>query len=186
MEKNFDLTTKIQNAQKEHTRMSALPLKTNRRRGVEGVTPSESIHEINPTTADSEVSAVAASALDPIVSASLRVVHLRKVFNHDFVAVHNSSFITQNGELLAIIGANGSGKSTTCHMLCGVIPPTAGDVFMNDRLSLFGSQQRHELIGWCPQHDILFDQLTPVEHVQSCHVKLMIDCVICCYSRCAE
>lgn len=137
---------------------------------------------MNPVT-DTEVSELTSSALDPTFSAALRVVHLRKVFSDAFVAVNDSSFVMQNGELLAVLGANGSGKSTTCHMLCGVIPPTAGDAFIYDRSSLFHSHQGLGLIGWCPQKDILFDQLTPVEHVDRCHIDLMIDCIIRCYSR---
>jgi len=46
VDKDFNLAAKIQNAEKEHTRMSALSPKTNRGKGVEGVTPSESTHEI--------------------------------------------------------------------------------------------------------------------------------------------
>jgi ABC-type multidrug transport system ATPase subunit len=72
------------------------------------------------------------------------------------------------GELLAIVGANGSGKSTTCHVLCGITPPTAGDALVDDSISLLGSNVGESLVGWCPQHDILFDELTPLEHVLSC------------------
>jgi ABC-type multidrug transport system ATPase subunit len=70
----------------------------------------------------------------------------------------------QCGELLAILGANGSGKSTTCHVLCGITPATAGDALIDDQLSLLERHHRGQ-IGWCPQHDILFDDLTPIEHV---------------------
>ena len=67
------------------------------------------------------------------------------------------------GELLAVLGANGSGKSTTCHVLCGITPATGGDALVDDRMSLLGNVGR--FVGWCPQHDILFDELTPLEHV---------------------
>lgn len=67
------------------------------------------------------------------------------------------------GELLAVVGANGSGKSTTCHVLCGITPATAGDALVDDGISLLGNVGK--LVGWCPQHDILFDELTPLEHV---------------------
>ena len=38
--------------------------------------------------------------------------------------------------LLAVLGANGSGKSTTCHVLCGITPATAGDAIVDDEISL--------------------------------------------------
>jgi len=69
------------------------------------------------------------------------------------------------GELLAILGANGSGKSTTCHVLCGITPATAGDALVDDMTSLLRTTGGESLVGWCPQHDILFDELTPLEHV---------------------
>jgi ABC-type multidrug transport system ATPase subunit len=70
------------------------------------------------------------------------------------------------GELLAVLGANGSGKSTTCHVLCGITPPTAGDVLLDDRERLLALARRGGgVVGWCPQNDILFDELSPLEHV---------------------
>jgi energy-coupling factor transporter ATP-binding protein EcfA2 len=77
--------------------------------------------------------------------------------------VKDSSFVMHQGELLAVLGANGSGKSTTCHVLCGITPATGGDALVDDRMSLLGNVGR--FVGWCPQHDILFDELTPLEHV---------------------
>ena len=65
-----------------------------------------------------------------------------------------------------MLGANGSGKSTTCHMLCGITPATAGDALVEDEVSLLGNSGVG-VVGWCPQHDILFDELTPLEHVFS-------------------
>lgn len=86
------------------------------------------------------------------------------------------------GELLAVLGANGSGKSTTCHVLCGITRATAGDALVDDEVSLL----EERMVGWCPQHDILFDELTPLEHVCAfgflCWMGLMVDFVVCCYS----
>ena len=31
--------------------------------------------------------------------------------------------------------------------------------------SLLQTSGGESLVGWCPQHDILFDELTPLEHV---------------------
>ena len=40
--------------------------------------------------------------------------------------LHDISFDIQAGELLALVGLNGSGKSTTIRMLCGILEPSAG------------------------------------------------------------
>ncbi|KAF1780721.1 P-loop containing nucleoside triphosphate hydrolase [Phytophthora cactorum] len=62
-------------------------------------------------------------------------------------------------------GHNGAGKTTIISMLTGLIPPTAGDA------TLYGCSIKrdfHELrrvIGICPQHDVLFQDLTVEEHL---------------------
>lgn len=43
------------------------------------------------------------------------------------VAVQKLSMNMYEGQVFALLGHNGAGKSTTCHMLTGLFPPTAGD-----------------------------------------------------------
>jgi ABC-type multidrug transport system fused ATPase/permease subunit len=128
--------------------------------------------------ADIEVSLLRDAAHDISTPAALRVVHLRKVFAN-FVAVNDSNFVMHQGELLAVLGANGSGKSTTCHILCGITPATAGDALVDDSLSLLGNVGGKNSVGWCPQHDILFDELTPIEHVFTFMRGLISDSIVC-------
>ncbi len=45
----------------------------------------------------------------------------------DLVAVNDVSFEVDRGAIFGLLGPNGSGKSTIIRMLCGVLPPTAGD-----------------------------------------------------------
>jgi ABC-type glutathione transport system ATPase component len=116
--------------------------------------------------ADIEVSLLRDAAHDISTPAALRVVHLRKVFGNNFVAVNDSNFVMHQGELLAVLGANGSGKSTTCHILCGITPATAGDALVDDSISLLGNIGGKNSVGWCPQHDILFDELTPIASIR--------------------
>ncbi len=48
-----------------------------------------------------------------------------------FVAVEHLNFQIQQGEMVAYIGANGAGKSTTIKLLCGILTPTEGEVLIN-------------------------------------------------------
>lgn len=43
------------------------------------------------------------------------------------------SFQLQEGEILQIEGHNGSGKTTLLRMLCGLVLPTGGDIYWNDK-----------------------------------------------------
>jgi ABC-type polysaccharide/polyol phosphate transport system ATPase subunit len=51
-----------------------------------------------------------------------------KVSYHDFEALKGISFVVREGETVAIIGRNGSGKSTILKIIAGVYRPTAGEV----------------------------------------------------------
>jgi len=68
-------------------------------------------------------------------------------------------------------------------MLCGITPATAGDALVEDEVSLLDGESGGGVVGWCPQHDILFDELTPLEHVITKMVgwMLTIDFVVCGY-----
>lgn len=67
---------------------------------------------------------------------------------------------------LALLGQNGAGKSTTMNILSGLTPASSGDA------NIYGysiSSQIHiirKFMGICPQHDILFVDLTAREHIE--------------------
>src|SRR4029077_18745927 len=52
----------------------------------------------------------------------------KKVTYHDFEALKGVSFVVREGETVAIIGRNGSGKSTILKIIAGVYRPTGGEV----------------------------------------------------------
>ena len=45
-----------------------------------------------------------------------------------FLAVQRVSFAVRPGEVFGLLGANGAGKTTTFRMLCGLLPPSGGEV----------------------------------------------------------
>ncbi|KAF9912587.1 ATP-binding cassette sub- A member 1 [Linnemannia zychae] len=81
-------------------------------------------------------------------------------------AVDRLNLLTEPNELFALLGQNGAGKSTTMQMLYGVTTPSSGNAFLfnrsikNDMLSI------RSTMGVCPQHDVLFNDLTCWEHMQ--------------------
>lgn len=64
------------------------------------------------------------------------------------------------GEFVAIIGGSGAGKSTLLNSMCGYLKPTYGEVYINgiDLYNNFNSLKK--LIGYVPQSDIVYDNLT--------------------------
>ena len=57
----------------------------------------------------------------------LQVAGLTKRFG-GFLAVNNVSFAVRPGEILGLIGPNGSGKTTTFNLIAGSLGPTAGSI----------------------------------------------------------
>jgi len=48
----------------------------------------------------------------------------------DFYAVKGVTFEVQRGEVFGLLGANGAGKTTTFRMLCGLLPASAGSLYV--------------------------------------------------------
>lgn len=78
------------------------------------------------------------------------------------------AFITSNhvnlnikpGELIAIIGGSGAGKSTILNCMCGYLNPTQGEVYINGINLYQNFDSLKKLIGYVPQSDIVYDNLT--------------------------
>jgi NitT/TauT family transport system ATP-binding protein len=66
----------------------------------------------------------------------LRVENLRKVYQEGtkraFEAVADLTFTVQERELVCIVGPSGAGKTTLLKMIAGLLPPTAGAVYLDD------------------------------------------------------
>lgn len=71
-------------------------------------------------------------------------------------AVDGVSLQGHKGQILCLVGPNGSGKTTTLHMMSGFISPTAGSV----KFGVAASK-----VGICPQRNTFWAELTVKEHV---------------------
>lgn len=95
----------------------------------------------------------------------IKVKNLRKTYANGKIACKGITFNIYYDQTTVLLGHNGAGKSTAIKMLTGMIPPTSGTAIINGydiQTDLFKAR---ESIGICPQHDILFDELTVGEHI---------------------
>jgi ABC-type multidrug transport system ATPase subunit len=79
------------------------------------------------------------------------------------VAVNNLSMKMYEGQILALLGHNSAGKSTTLSMLTGCLEPTSGTVLLRGPSGLQDTRSGRVPIGFCPQYDVLWPLLTVYE-----------------------
>ncbi|MEP7044952.1 MAG: sn-glycerol-3-phosphate ABC transporter ATP-binding protein UgpC [Dokdonella sp.] len=66
--------------------------------------------------------------------ATVRLDHLRKVYENGYVGVVDATFDVAHGELLVLVGPSGCGKSTLLRMIAGLETITSGTLAIGDRL----------------------------------------------------
>jgi ABC-2 type transport system ATP-binding protein len=95
----------------------------------------------------------------------LEVEGLTKKFG-DFMAVDHVTFSVQRGEVLGYLGPNGSGKTTTIRMLCGLLMPTEGTARILGIDVTKNPEAVKPNIGYMSQKFALYDDLTVQENLQ--------------------
>jgi ABC-2 type transport system ATP-binding protein len=95
----------------------------------------------------------------------LDVQGLTKKFG-DFTAVDRVTFTVEAGEVFGYLGPNGSGKTTTIRMLCGLITPTEGTARILGVDVTKDPEKVKPLIGYMSQKFSLYNDLTVLENLQ--------------------
>ena len=105
---------------------------------------------------------------------AMRFTHLTKTFfkypfgltsNSDVTAVKDLSLDIGSSELFTLLGHNGAGKSTLISMLVGILAPSSGFGLVSGLDIEQDMQEIRRNLGYCPQHDILWEELTAMEHL---------------------
>ena len=77
--------------------------------------------------------------------------------------MHNLNFTLHSGELLAIMGGSGTGKTTLLSILNGSLIPQEGQITINGHD--ISEQKAKDLIGFVPQDDLLIEELTVYQNL---------------------
>ncbi|CAN1829239.1 ABC transporter A family member 1 [Linum perenne] len=99
----------------------------------------------------------------------IQIRNLHKVYSTrkgSCCAVNSLQLSLYENQILALLGHNGAGKSTTISMLVGLLPPTSGDALVFGKNITTDMDEIRRGLGVCPQHDILFPELTVREHLE--------------------
>ena len=98
-------------------------------------------------------------------STAVSIRGLRKVFGAR-TAVEGLDLEIATGEVFGLLGPNGSGKTTTIRMLCGLMTPTAGSASVVGFDVVAQPEQVRRRIGYMSQRFGLYDDLTVAENMR--------------------
>ena len=95
-----------------------------------------------------------------------KIVGESKLRPKSFTAVDSISFKCESGSVFALIGPNGSGKTTTLRMIATMISPTSGTININDKDVSIDGRLARKSIGFMTNQTALYDRLSPYEMVK--------------------
>uniref|UniRef100_A0A8C3PRT1 Cholesterol transporter ABCA5 n=1 Tax=Calidris pygmaea TaxID=425635 RepID=A0A8C3PRT1_9CHAR len=101
---------------------------------------------------------------------AIRISCVQKTFRkkgETVEALRNLSFDIYEGQITALLGHSGTGKTTLMNILCGLCPPTDGfvSVYGHKVSEIDEMLEVRQIAGVCPQSDIHFDILTVEENL---------------------
>lgn len=85
-------------------------------------------------------------------------------FNHP--VLKDLNFEVKAGELVALIGLNGAGKSTTIKEIIGLLQPLQGSIRINGKSLKEDPENYRKQIGYIPESPALYEELTLKEHIE--------------------
>ena len=99
-------------------------------------------------------------------NAGLRISHLRKSYRKK-VVLRDFSMELMRGEVVALLGPNGSGKTTTFYSVAGLVTPESGSVTIDGRdVTTLPMYRRAQLgIGYLPQEMSIFRGMSVQENI---------------------
>ncbi|KAJ9595633.1 hypothetical protein L9F63_013185 [Diploptera punctata] len=70
-----------------------------------------------------------------------------------------------DGQITVLLGHNGAGKTTTMSMVTGILKPSRGTIIVGGYDILANVEKVRLSMGLCPQHNVLFENLTAKDHL---------------------
>jgi len=91
--------------------------------------------------------------------------NLSKIYG-DYKALNNLNLKLNEGEIFALLGQNGAGKSTTINIFLGFVKPTEGVAKINGISVIDHPNETKKFIAYIPETVLLYPNLTGVENLK--------------------
>ena len=75
------------------------------------------------------------------------------------------SLTINNSDVFGLLGPNGAGKTTLISILCGIMPPTSGEITYYVDSKPIKAPDRRNVIGFVPQEYAFYQELTPRQNL---------------------
>ncbi|KAF3837016.1 hypothetical protein F7725_004480 [Dissostichus mawsoni] len=119
-----------------------------------------------PSLKDPSVNSEYLEKAPPDMKAGVSIRNLVKIYKTGKkLAVDGLSMDFYEDQITSFLGHNGAGKTTTMSILTGLFPPTSGTALINGYDILSDMDSIRKYLGMCPQHNVLFNELTVEEHI---------------------
>ncbi|MCM0598614.1 ABC transporter ATP-binding protein [Periweissella fabalis] len=89
--------------------------------------------------------------------------------------IKDVNFEVADQELVALIGLNGAGKSTTINHIIGLLTPQHGDVSIDGTSLMANPALYKQKIAYVPEQPVLYDELTLKEHLELTIMAYQLD-----------
>ncbi len=98
---------------------------------------------------------------------NLEAKNLKKTIKNTEV-IKDVNISMNNSQVVGLFGANGAGKTTTFYMICGLVSPSSGDVFLDNKNITNEPLHKRALlgIGYLPQDSSILRDLSVWENMQ--------------------
>ena len=90
------------------------------------------------------------------MSELLRCENLTKTFGST-TALDEINLSIENGKIIGLLGPNGSGKTTLIKLLNGLLTPTSGEIFVNDKKP---GVETKKIVAYLPDNSFLYNWMT--------------------------
>ncbi|WP_204122973.1 ABC transporter ATP-binding protein [Lacticaseibacillus mingshuiensis] len=89
--------------------------------------------------------------------------------------IKNLDFSAPDGEVTALIGLNGAGKSTTIKHIIGLLKPMSGAITIGDKTLADDPDAYRQAIAYVPETPVLYPELTLKEHLELTTMAYQLD-----------
>ena len=96
----------------------------------------------------------------------LKITDLSKRYEDNNLALDHLFLEIKTGQIFALLGANGAGKSTTINLICGFIPPSSGDVEIEGVSLKKEPLKIKSKLAYLSENVMLYDNFTGYQNLQ--------------------